>query len=404
MAVGTIPVPRTEIAHIGLLSKSIGRQYEQALFFTQFTSDVIRDKMGELKTPLSPIVRLNEFAKDGMDNLLIPVMRNLKGAPFYGDRWMSGKGEKQKWDFTKVLINSVGFPVEGPGIMSNQRVKGLQLISRIRGQLAVRMAIEDEIQATFAFHEGFSRNITAAVADAGYAITKRYHPNILVAGDGKVTWSGTPQTHANNIGTALDTLTDVTGDHFSVANLEKMRAYVQTIPLEPIMVKGKPYYLMLVHSNSIAQLRTDPNYKEINSQGHLRGLENPMFATAEIFQSNFLIYERIFSALGYDQGTPSGGNYTLTVGATEPIVALDSAPRKAAVVFGNGALAKGLSGGILIGKQEQNIQGFEEHAIRQLLGYARTTAYDVDISGASNPTAQLDQGSALFFTYSPDVS
>jgi hypothetical protein len=314
---------------------------------------------------------------------------------------MSGKGEKQEWDYIKTFINAVGFPIEGPGIMSNQRVKGLQLISRQRGQLAVRMAIEDEIQATFAFHEGFSRNITAAVANSGYAITKRYHPNMWVAGNGKVTWSGTPQTHANNIGTALDTLTDVTGDHFTVANLEKMRAYVQTIPLEPIMVKGKPYYLMLAHSNAIAQLRTDPNFKEINSQGHLRGLENPMFASAEIFQANFLIYERIFSALGYAQGTPSAGNYTLTVGATQPKVALDTAPRKAAVVFGNGALAKGMAGGIVIGKQDQNIQGFEEMAIRQIFGYARTTNYDVDIA-SSNPTVQLDQGSALFMTYSPD--
>ena len=403
MAAGTVPVPRTEIAHIGLLSKSIGRQYEQALFFTQFTSEIIRDKMGELKVPVSPIGVLKEFTQDGMDNLLIPVMRNLKGDPFYGDRWMSGKGEKQLWDFVKTFINVVGFPLEGPGIMSNQRVKGLQLISRQRSQLALRMAQEDEIQATFAFHEGWGRNITAAASLSGYAITKRYHPNIWVSGNGKVTWSGTPQTHANNIGTALDTLTDVTGDHFTVANLENMRTYVQSIPLEPIIVKGKPYYLMLVHSNAINQLRTDPNFKEINSQGHLRGLENPMFASAEIFQSNFLIYERFFSAFGYDQGTPSGGNYTLTVGATAPVVALDAFPRKAAIVFGQGALAKGMSGGIMIGKQEQNIQGFEEHAIRQMFGYARTTSYDVDIA-TSDPTAQLDQGSALFFTYSPDVT
>jgi hypothetical protein len=126
-----------------------------------------------------------------------------------------------------------------------------------------------------------------------------------------------------------------------------------------------------------------------------------MFASAEIFQANFLIYERIFSALGYAQGTPSAGNYTLTVGATQPKVALDTAPRKAAVVFGNGALAKGMAGGIVIGKQDQNIQGFEEMAIRQIFGYARTTNYDVDIA-SSNPTVQLDQGSALFMTYSPD--
>ena len=401
---GTVPVPRSEVAHIGLLSKSIGTQYEQASFFTQFTSPVIRDKSGELTPPMSPISLLNDFSgPGGMDNLLIPVMKNLIGDPFYGDRWMSGKGEKQRWDYIKTFINNIGFPVEGPGIMSNQRVKGLQLISRIRTQLALRMAREDEIQATFSFHEGWSRNITAAVGVSGYAITKRYHPNIFVAGNGKVTWSGVPQTHANNIGTALDTLTDVTGDHFTVANLENMRAYVQTIPLEPVIVKGKPYYLMLVNSNCIRQLRTDPKFSEINSNGHLRGLENPVFGSAEIFQSNFLIYERIFSAVGYNQGTPSGGNYTLTVGATQPIVALDAFPRKAAIVFGNGALAKGMTGGIKIGKQEQNIQGFEEHAIRQMLGYARTTSYDVDVA-TTNPTTQLDQGSALLFTFSPDVT
>ncbi len=399
---GTVPVPRTEAAHLGLLSTKIEREVEKLMFFTNFTGPVIRTKQGELRAPVAPIAEMNQFVAQGMDNMLIPVMKNLIGTAFYGDSIMTGLGEKQKWDYIKTFINNLSFPVEGPAIMSNQRVKAIDLIAKIRPQLSLRMAQEQEVEIVSSFYEGYGRSITAATANSGLGQTKRYHPNFYVAGSGLVTWSGTQQTHANNIGVAAAGLTDTSSDHFTVDNLENIRAEVQKIPLQPIMVSGKPCYIMLVHHNQMRQLRKDSLWNENTSRGFLSGLENPIFAMVEAYYANFLMFEREFSVFGLNEGAPSGGNYTLTFGSTNPVSAVDTNDKKVAIIFGNGAISKGIGGPLNFGKDSMNIESFEEIALRQVFGAALNTFYDVDVS-ANTPTTGINQSSANFATFSPDA-
>lgn len=398
---GTVPVPRTEAAHLGLLAAKMEREVEKLLWFNNFTGPVTRTASGELRAPVAPVAELNEFVSKGQDNMLIPVLKNLVGAPFYGDRIATGHGEKQKWDYIKTFVNNIRKPVEGPAVMSNQRIKTFDLVAKQRAQLSLWFAQQLEVQTVAAFYEGFSRNITASTATFGFGVTKRYHPNFYVAGSGKATWSGTSQTHANNIGAKLGSLQDGLSDHFTVDNLENLRAEVQKIPLQPIMVQGKPCFIMLVHHNQMRQLRQDPKYRDSANQGWLRGLQNPVFNAAEAYIANFLIFEREFSVFGVDEGTPSGGNYTLTFGASNPISAVDSYDKKVAIVFGNNAISKGVGSPLVIKESEKDIGAFKEAAINQIVGHAVNTFYDVDPS-ASTPTTAINQSSALFATFSPD--
>lgn len=402
---GAVPVATTDAARRGLLSARIEQEVEKLLWWSNFTAPVIRDpKNGELKPPVMPISERREFMTEGDHEMVIPVMRDLVGDVFYGDAIVTGHGEKQRWDYIKTYLNLMSFPVEGPAIMSNQDVKGLRLINRIRPQLNKRMVQEIDIQVASSFYEGFSRNITTAVSSSGLAKNKLYHPNFYTAGAGLATWSGTVQTHANNIGAQLAGLTDTTSRHFTVDNLENLRSVVQKIPLQPIMIPGtgKACYILLVHHNQMLQLRQDSKWRSDNNQGWVRGLTNPVFAAAEGYVANFLIYEREFSVFGVSESL-SAGNYTLTFGATSPVSAVDAFDKKVAVVFGNGAISKAVGSNIFFGKQDQNIEAFEEHAIRQLTGFARNSFYDVDAGEGNTPTTGVDQGSALFATYSPDA-
>ncbi|MFQ5750557.1 MAG: DUF4043 family protein [bacterium] len=397
------PVPQTDAIVLGKLSTSILNQYEQALFFTHFQSDVIRNKKGELSPPVSPIVRRREFESPiGQTKLTIPALKNYNGDPHYGQAIVTGKGEKDKWDVVPVYINDIVFPYEGPGAVDEQRVKVLRLLARARDRLALRLAQEDEIQTVSAFYEGRSRNVTASTANNGLGKNKLYHPNFYSASSGLATWSGTVQTHANNIGAKLDELAPNNIAHeMSVKNLELLRSVVQDIPLDPVVISGKPYYPMLLHSNQMRQLRNDPLFNENNSRAEVRGKDNPLFAMAEGYYANFLLYERFLSVFGVNAAL-SGGNYTLTFGATSPIKARDKNPLKCAIVFGTNAISKGMVGGPRIGEQDQNIQGFKEFAIRQMIGMARNTMYDVDPDDAT-PSTQLEQGSLIFATYSDEA-
>jgi hypothetical protein len=305
----------------------------------------------------------------------------------------------------KVAINDIVKPLEGPAFMSNQRVKMLHLIDNAQADLAVWLSQEDEVQCVSAFYEGFSRNVTAAAASGGYAITKRYHPNFYAAGVGAATWSGTAATHITNLHTVLDPQSDSPVYHFTVDNLEALRSYAQTIPLEPIRINGKPFFIMLAHAYQIAQLRRDTKFRNEKAQLSVNNkFENDLVASAEIVASNFLIFERLYSVWGVDVDTSSSA---LTFGVSNPRTGLDSLDansesllkRKVAIVFGMNAVTKGMAGGVRLGNQDQNIQGYKEFAIRQALGYARNTQYDVDVT-ASTPTTALDQGSVLYSTFS----
>ena len=199
--------------------------------------------------------------------------------------------------------------------MSNQRAKVLRLIDNAQEDLAIWLAQEDEVQFVSAYYEGFSRNVTATAANGGYAVTKRYHPNFFAAGQGPATWSGTPATHITNIHDVLDPMTNNPASHFTVDNLEALRTYAQSIPLEPIMVGGKPFFCMLAHINQISQLRQDSKFRNEKAQLHTNNkFENDLVASAEICASNFLIYERNFSIWGVDVSDSSD----LTFGVSNP--------------------------------------------------------------------------------------
>jgi len=102
------PIAQTDPIHLGMLSTSVFNQYEQALFWTNFSADVIRNKKGEMRSPYAPITRRRDLeGPAGQDNLTIPARKNLTGDPYYGQAIITGKGEKQKHDliiFPGILL------------------------------------------------------------------------------------------------------------------------------------------------------------------------------------------------------------------------------------------------------------------------------------------------------------
>lgn len=396
---GSVPVSRSDATQIGLLQNKFGREVVKKLFFNMFTSEVIKGPVGEMVHPGTPIQVLNGFASDGQDKMLLPVLKNLTDAPIYGDQNVHLLGEKQQWDFAKVYINQIQFPLEGPGAMSNQRIKSLNIMRMSIPQLTDKMARWEEHETVSAIYEGWSRNITAAVLSSGYAVTKRYHPNFYVAGSGLATWSGTVQTHANAIGAKVEALSDTASDYFSVDNLESLRSAVQKIPIQPYEIDGKPCYVLLVHHNQMLQLRRDTKWRNEFAQIPQQS-SNPIIAAAEAKVANFLIFEREYSVWGMSASN-SSGTYTLTFGVTNPLTGLDSYDVKVAVVLGAGALNRGNSGGIRIGQADLNVQNAKEYAIRRISGWSQNTWYDVDPTAAT-PTRATCQSSALLASWSPD--
>ncbi|MFQ5454509.1 MAG: DUF4043 family protein, partial [Candidatus Zixiibacteriota bacterium] len=155
---GTVPVPSSEAANLGILSELMGREVVEKLWFERFTSEDIREGLSsmEQRPAVAPIKRYTEFQTKGMDHMLITVDKPYTEAEFHGDAIVTGHGEKDKWDYSRLYINQIQKPIEGPGRMGNQRIKVLDIIARERPKITTYMARKREEHTVSAMYEGFS--------------------------------------------------------------------------------------------------------------------------------------------------------------------------------------------------------------------------------------------------------
>lgn len=74
-------------------------------------------------------------------------------------------------------------------------------------------------------------------------------------------------------------------------------------PLRPIMINGKPYYVLMVHSDVVASLMGDPTWAAGVAMARERGPENPLFNMADIMTKNMLITGTELMPIATDGGS-----------------------------------------------------------------------------------------------------
>lgn len=77
------------------------------------------------------------------------------------------------------------------------------------------------------------------------------------------------------------------------------RAYV---PLRPVKVGAKPYYVLLCHPDALYNLRISSEFKQAMREAELRGSENPLFMGSTAIWDGVVIHEHENCAVGTDGG------------------------------------------------------------------------------------------------------
>lgn len=389
-------VLRTEEANLGLLQYETIMETYKKLFMSRFVGFVKVDKTtGEEIPPEKPIIMKTDFKTQGMDSILIPMLKNLTQQAKYGDAQVSGQGEAQDIWYNKAYINQRIGVVEPPSRNSNQRIKRLNLYEASRPQLTDWLARDTEIQMMRAFYEGYSENITTATASGGLGITKRYHPAIFTPDSGQITWNATLATYANSIHTAVNGWAGADDQIMSANALWKFRTFCVKREIPQMNFGGISFWPLLLHPNQVRQLSLDPTFMNGFHQAAERDMrKNSVFNGMFHFYAGFAIFEREFSVFG-----ASTTSTAITWGATNPKSAVDSYNVKAAVVFGNSALCGGWAFGPHFEEEVTNHAIKREVSVAMIDGYARGESSD----STSSPTqAPIQKSSALLLTYSPD--
>ncbi|MCC7212519.1 MAG: DUF4043 family protein [Candidatus Brocadia sp.] len=82
------------------------------------------------------------------------------------------------------------------------------------------------------------------------------------------------------------------------------------VPLMPIYVGGRPYYVLLTHPDAIYDWRNDSTVSQAHREALERGKENPIFSGAEYIWDGVIIHTHEYVRKGTDAG--SGSNVAWT--------------------------------------------------------------------------------------------
>ncbi len=119
-------------------------------------------------------------------------------------------------------------------------------------------------------------------------------------------------------GDATSTATIDSSDTFSTSLIDAAvrKAKTSTPKIRPVMVDGKPWYVILAHPFQIASLRSETAWKEAQQYANVRGIENPIFTGAAGYYAGAVIheYERIPTYSDWGSGSDLSGARAVLLG------------------------------------------------------------------------------------------
>ncbi len=390
---------RTEEANLGILNTKLRKELMKEIFlarFAGFTEVKVDKRTGrkEYKPSGAGIEILKDFVNDGMDHMLVPMLRELRGTPTYGDNQLWGNEEELDLYYNKVYINQIRHAVASSGRASEQRVKALKIAREKEPMLRRWLARVRDYQLAKTFYEGWSPQITETTANGGLYINsgqKRPHPNFYTAGAGQVTWNADDATYEGLVEDALTAMTDTAANYFSTSLIEAMRVEVQKLGIKPLVTAdGEEFIVWLIHPNQARQLRAENDWKNANNE--LRS-DNPLFKNALGKYAGFVFFERELSVFGANPDSATG---TVTFGASNPLSAVDTYPRKCSIIFGAGAISTGVAMDAFIEPDDYDYKNQRGVSIGMITGDARGEFYD----STSGKSAVINQSSAIVASYS----
>lgn len=422
----------TSRANPNLLSERMFRQqWRQNKFAQWIAPEFIKRKGGTEEvgtlgqdTPKftgAPIEVFQEFIKMGRTNLDIPVRVRLKALPVHGDTPLKGTAERATVTYRSVLINRTRKAYAPPTGMS------LQIMKKYADNLVgaadeyLRQWWNDYHPGNFLLSmlAGGSRDLVAAVAAGGRSQAYVSHPNLIVAGSGKVDYSGgRPGTSGYEaaVEAALAGLTDTASDWFSVnlvknAVVEAARARIPRIVLR----NGFEYYPIWCSDSDWVQLQSDPEFKDFYKRLPEGLATHPMATGAEAFMSGAAIYPDMnmwAARINATDGDVPAGTVEYGPAPTAAqrgsgykvgdwISNLDTANLRCSVLVGQSCLSVGVGEKMQFTEQIDDHGNVKEIGIDTIQSVVRNDIYDRDgqVPGLSPNDFHENTSSMVIATY-----
>lgn len=231
----------------------------------------------------SIVHELTELAKGKGDEVTVGLRLKLQGGgqeSYDGEITLEGREENLQFRDFKLRLSEVGHAVRGKNPMAQQRVF---------------FAIDEESRA--AILDWATEKVDADIFRALYE---------------------TDATKAFYGGNASTKNAIKVNDKITPMMLSKAKTWAQTdkrllggdeMPIRPVKVGGRNYYVVLLHPHQIFDLKQDSTFQQWMREAEARGKENPLFTGAVGMVDGLVIHEHERVKIGSDAGSTTNIPY-----------------------------------------------------------------------------------------------
>jgi len=281
----------------------------------EFNTMVPTQKVNEYNFSATPKLSNPINMYDGFENtnrMLIPQVRNIGGGySAKGDGSPVGHEKISTRRFTELVTRTVLKSYQSSIGPENDRLaKNAAMENEAEQVLKDWWTYQFTWEVIWALVEGYSSQLTSTDAQGGLnSLSKRWHPNIYVAGSGYVTDSETLITHRTNIVNALVGEANITGLYNNGADpaanevlsadlLTKLKTTLRRKHVKPTaLIDGKPWYLASFHDDAVYQLKQDQAIKDAISSAYTgKARDHPSLSGADVYYDGYAIVSSIDSA------------------------------------------------------------------------------------------------------------
>lgn len=295
---------------------------QQKLVWSRDVWKAARDQMFLKKftgtSESSMIQRVTELTKtEKGEQCIIHLVADLVGDGVIGDNEREGNEEAMQSYSQIITIDQLSHSVRNKGKLAEQKTV-IKFRETGKDRLAYWLANRcDQLGMLTMSGIGYS------VQNNGAIRVNSPFPNLAFAADvsapsakRSLMWDGTALTPSV---TAIIASTFV----LSYKAIVDMIAYAKEHYVKPLMSGGKEYYVILLHPNSLAQLKKDPDYQRAVTTALPRSADNPFFTGGTVTIDGAILHEHrlVYTTKGAASGAKWGadgavnGTRTLLCGA-----------------------------------------------------------------------------------------
>jgi len=230
----------TTIIPAALTQKAWGKQLFEAAISEIYLSTLMSTSSD------SVIQRLENLKKESGDQITVPLRLKLEGDGVMDDADVEGQEEAMILEDYTVQVHEYAHAVRLKGNMEEQKT-----------QIKLRQEAKDALK------DWAAEKIDKLLINA---LTANPTTNRLIYAGGK---------------TATNLLTDsdkMTPDLLSLAKRKAKLAYPK---IRQVKVKGKPYYIVLMHDWQFRDFKADEKWINAQKDANVRGEDNPIFSGME---------------------------------------------------------------------------------------------------------------------------